>query len=344
MLIFCLNVPLASLAKVHYEITVSNVQQLREALEKVNETKLGGSIELEDGHYAISGSPLKITADHISIRSKSGVRDNVVLSGEDMENGLSTLIDVSANYFSIIGITLQKTKWHLIQIRAEHDADYFLMDNCVLQDSGQQLLKVSAGDSGSYSNFGIIKNSLFQYSAGIGPNYYIGGIDAHRSVDWLVQDNVFKYIASPANRVAQHAIHFWKDSRNIRTIGNLIINSDRGIGYGLSNSNNQSKGGVISSNTIIHTANSHRFADVGIVLESSPETVISNNVIFSTHTYPNAIEYRFDKTINVLISGNITNKVIKKRDGAQATLIENTTGGLTNQVIDNIQHLFKSTQ
>jgi hypothetical protein len=323
------------------KVIVSNTEQLRNALKEINKTKIGTLIELEDGQYNLSGSPLKISTDHITIRSESGIRDNVVISGAGMGKGLGNLIDVSADYFSIVGVTLQNSKWHLIQVRAEKDVDFFYMENCILQDAGQQLLKVSGSKSGPYSEFGIIKNSLFQYTAGIGPNYYIGGIDAHRSVDWLIQDNVFKNIASPATQVAEYAIHFWSDSKDIRTIGNLIINSDRGIGYGLMNRENQSRGGIISNNIIIHTASDHPFADVGIALESSPETLVSNNIIFSTSTYPNAIEYRFTRTQGVLIQGNISNKAIKKRDGASATVIDNTTGGLSNQFINNIQHLIK---
>jgi len=323
------------------KITVSTTEQLRNVLKTINKTKIATTIELEDGQYILSGSPLRISAEHITIRSKSGIRDNVIISGDGMGKGLGNLIDVSADYFSLVGVTLQNSKWHLIQIRAEKDVDFFFMDNCILQDAGQQLLKVSGGKSGPYSDSGIIKNSLFQYTAGIGPNYYIGGIDAHRSVDWLIQDNVFKNIASPAKRVAEHAIHFWDNSKNIKSIGNLIINSDRGIGYGLTKRGKQNSGGLISDNIIIHTASDHQFADVGISLESSPETVISNNIIFSTSTYPNAIEYRFDTTVDVIISNNITNKAIKKRNGAKATLIENNTGGLSRQVMNNIQHLIK---
>jgi hypothetical protein len=80
---------------------------------------------------------------------------------------------------------------------------------------------------------------------------------------------------------------------------------------------------------------------VGIALESSPQTVINNNIIFSTSTYPNAIEYRFKRTQGVLIQGNITNKAIKKRNGAEATVINNNTGGFSKQIMNNIQDLIK---
>jgi len=328
-------------ASAQNEVIVSTAEQLRSALEKVAQTNIGSTIVLEDGRYMLSGAPLKISTEHVTIRSRSGIREKVIISGQGMDKGVGTLIDVSADYFSLVGVTLQNSMWHLIQVRAEQDVDFFYMENCVLQDSGQQLLKVSGGKTGPYADFGIVKNSLFQYTAGIGPNYYIGGIDAHRSANWLVQNNVFKNIASPAKRVAEHAIHFWSDSSDIRTIGNLIINSDRGIGYGLNDSEKQSRGGIISNNVIIHTATNHPFPDVGIALESSPNTVIRHNTIFLTSSYPNAIEYRFKKTHGVVIEGNVTNKAIKKRNGADATLINNNTAGFSAQVIDNIQHFIK---
>ncbi|MFT6267308.1 MAG: hypothetical protein ACJAVV_000098 [Alphaproteobacteria bacterium] len=322
-------------------VEVANTQELRNALSVANKSKTPTTILLADGVYKLSGAPLKIEVDHITVRSQSGIRENVLITGNTMDKGIGVLIDVSADYFSLTGVTLKNARWHLIQVRAEKDTDFFHLENCVLQDAGQQLLKVSHAKNGPYADFGIVKNNLFEYTAGIGPNYYIGGIDAHHAVDWLVQNNTFKNIASPAQRVAEHAIHFWNGSKNIRSLNNLIINSDRGIGYGLMDRENQNQGGVISGNIIIHTASNHPFADVGIGLESSPNTVVSNNIIFSTGTYPNAIEYRFKRTTGVLINGNITNKVIKSRNGGTATLIENKTGGRSGQLLDNIHHLMK---
>ncbi|MFT4653420.1 MAG: hypothetical protein ACJA0G_000216 [Kangiellaceae bacterium] len=345
ILALLISIPNAAIAKEvsqsQVSVEVTNVQQLRSALNAANKAKTPTAILLADGIYKLLGSPLKIVADNITIRSQSGIRENVVIAGSKMDEGIGVLIDVSADYFTLVGVTLKNARWHLIQVRAEKDADFFHLNNCILQDAGQQLLKVSHAKNGPYANFGVVKNSLFEYTAGIGPNYYIGGIDAHHSVNWLVQNNTFKNIASPAKRVAEHAIHFWKDSKNNRTLNNLIINSDRGIGYGLTNSENQNEGGIISNNIIVHTASNHLFADVGIGLESSPNTVVTNNIIFSTGTYPNAIEYRFKRTTGVFITGNVTNKAIKSRDGATATVSGNKSGVRSSQLLHNIQHLIK---
>ena len=68
-------------------VVVSNTDQLRNALKTINQTKIGAIIELEDGQYKLSGSPLRIATEHITIRSKSGIRDNVIITGDAMGEG-----------------------------------------------------------------------------------------------------------------------------------------------------------------------------------------------------------------------------------------------------------------
>jgi hypothetical protein len=69
---------------------------------------------------------------------------------------------------------------------------------------------------------------------------------------------------------------------------------------------------------IYHSNNADPYSDTGIILEASPNTVISNNYIFMEHDYPRAIEYRFNETVDVKINNNATNKSISARDGGLA--------------------------
>lgn len=114
--------------------------------------------------------------------------------------------------------------------------------------------------------------------------------------------------------MAEHAIHIWSGSENNLVEGNTIIDCDRGIGFGMGNRVNY--GGVIRNNTITHANNGHPNADVGIVLESSPDTEVYGNTILMEHAYPNAIEYRFKATRNVKIYDNVVNRRIVAKDGA----------------------------
>jgi hypothetical protein len=116
----------------------------------------------------------------------------------------------------------------------------------------------------------------------------------------------------------EHAIHFWNNSQNNTIERNVIINCDRGIGFGLGDSPNT--GGMIRNN-MIYNNGAGTFNDVGIGLESSPGTKVYNNTIFII--YQNAIEYRFPGTNGVHIANNLANKQIRSRDGGSGVVESN---------------------
>lgn len=303
-------------------ITVQNIQQLHAALRHANKHH-NTHIKLAEGVYKTEQS-LIIRGNGITLSSVSGNRNQVIITGLGMRQtrDVNNLIRVSGNHFTLDGITLQNAGNHLIQIAGEQNADYPILRNCVLKDGYEQLFKVSYNRKTQVSSdYGLIENCVFSYSAGIGPQYYIGGIDVHGGHNWIVRNNVFKGIASPESKIAEHAIHFWNNTKDTLIEDNIIINCDRGIGFGMTN--RPSFGGIIRNNIIVHNASHHPNADVGIVLEESPYTQVLNNKIYLSHSYPNSIEYRFSSTINVLIQGNLTNRPIRKRDGAQAKIIGN---------------------
>jgi hypothetical protein len=61
------------------------------------------------------------------------------------------------------------------------DADNAVIRNCILRDAYEHLVKVSQDppNPNVTGDGRLIANCLFEYSAGTGPQYYIGGIDAH---------------------------------------------------------------------------------------------------------------------------------------------------------------------
>jgi len=324
-------------------ITVSSVAQLKGELNKANKNKGHVSLDLDDGIYQID-STLNIKSDHIVIRSKSGRPANVVIQGSAQKHqGTPVLIKVFADHFTIDGITLQNAKAHLIQVAGEHDADYPVIRNCILQDSYQQLLKISYDVNNraeKSSDFGLIENSVFQYTEGVGPNYYIGGVDLHAGNSWIIRNNTFRSIASPAESIAQHAIHAWNNAYNTIIEDNVIEDCDRAIGLGLFTRKKHSsivfshRGGAIRSNLVTHNNTNAPFSDVGIIVEDSAYTIIENNRIWLAHGYPNAIEYRFPSTYGVIIRNNISNKNIVSRNGGQAKLSNNITDATRSEIIE----------
>jgi len=312
-------------------VNISSTEQLETELKKA--TKLKGNFKFifDNGLYQI-GRTLRITVDNIAFTSKSGDPKDVIIQGSGMRKTakVSNLIYVRGKHFTLSGITLQNSGAHLIQIAGEHNADFPVMRDCILQDSYQQMVKVSYDIKNrpeQSADFGLIENCTFKYTAGIGPQYYIGGIDAHGANGWIIRNNTFKNIASPSGSAAEFAIHFWNNTNNNLVTNNIIEDCDRGIGFGFQASRidmgYSNNGGKIIGNTIIHKENDHPFADTGIAISNSPNTIVSENAIWLGHNYPRAIEYRFPYTTGVIINNNTTNKAISSRDGGKALLKSN---------------------
>lgn len=300
--------------------TVTNATELADAIVQANN---GGdkTIRLQDGIYNLDDM-LWVEADGVTVYGISGDRDSVIIRGSGMDGPVSHIFNVAGSRFSVYDMTLRDVANHAVQLQI--DVDSTIIRNLHILDTGEQMIKVAydPGNPGLSSDNGLIERCLLEYSAGIGPQFYIGGIDAHNAKGWTVKNNIFIGIRSPGQDVAEHAIHFWSDSENTLVEGNLIINCDRGIGFGLGDRGHT--GGIIRNNMIYHNS-SEGFADVGIGLESAVNVQVYNNTVYQEQSYPNAIEYRFAATTGTTIANNLTNMGISQRDGASATLTCNLT-------------------
>ncbi len=300
-------------------VTVNSVSSLQNAINQANSNGGNMTILIADGTYQIASTSSYpyITASNVVFRSLSGNRDLVIIHGggmvdvsPDTEDGFN----IAGNHVTIADLTIRDVGNHGIQVSGHN----LYVHNVKIQNTYQQMLK--GATSASSIDSAIVQCSLFEYPAGIGPNYYTGGLDIHKGISWIVRDNVFNNISSPSGSLAEHAIHFWNNSANNIVERNQIINCDRGIGFGLGDSPNN--GGIIRNN-LIYNDGSGLFDDVGIGLETSPNTKVYNNTIYIN--YFNAIEYRFTTTVGVEIKNNLTNKLIASRNGGQAILATNIT-------------------
>ncbi len=308
-------------------VTVTTVAELESAVSQANSQGGNMTIRIADGTYTLNDT-LYINAPNVILTSVSGIRENVIIEGDAMSGSASVgnVVRIAAANVQITNLTLQKSRWHLIQVAGETNADHFVASNVIFRDAYEQMLKVSynPADPTTSADYGLVENSLFEYTAGIGPQYYIGGIDAHQAHNWIVRNNIFKDIASPDTAVAEHAVHFWSNSSGTIVENNVIIDSDRGIGFGLTAGRGHS-GGIIRNNMIYHSDNADPFADTGIALWHSHDTLVVNNTVVLDHNFSWAIEYRFPDTTNISIVNNLTNKPIQKRDGAAGTIENNVT-------------------
>ncbi|MGC8518189.1 MAG: right-handed parallel beta-helix repeat-containing protein [Steroidobacteraceae bacterium] len=283
-------------------------------------------IHLAPGTYTLTDT-LIVTAPDVTFEGQPDARRRVIVQGVGMSPTarIGNLIRVSGSHFTLSGMMLRRSRWHLIQIAGEDGAEAPVIRDCVLENAYEQLIKVSDNPAhpNATANGGVVEHCLFEYTAGIGPEYYIGGIDAHGAKHWIVRDNVFRNIASPSRAVAEFAVHFWDGSADDLVERNLIVNCDRGIGFGLDGKPNH--GGVIRNNMIYHAPRVGPFADTGIALTDSPGTQVYNNTILLQSHYPRAIEYRFPATRDVFIANNLTNRAIASRNGGHATVTHNLT-------------------
>ncbi len=303
-------------------VTVQNVTELQNAISQANSQNGNMTIKVEPGVYQLSnGFVISPNMSNLTVMGTSGNRDDVFIKGQGYNGGVTAIFLVQADNFSVAHLTLGEVSTHGIQVQSEQDADDFTAVNVRFVDINEQFLKVSGGGSGSsfFSDRGRVLCCEFEFTAGIGYQYYTGGIDAHRSKDWIVHNNVFKGIRSPEYLLAEHAIHFWQVCEGTIVTSNQIDNCDRGIGFGLGdNVNNGHVGGLIMNNFV------HTNRDVGIGLEHSPDTKVYNNTVI-TDNYPRSIEYRFPATTDVQITNNLVNGEIAERDNASATLTTNYT-------------------
>lgn len=303
-------------------IDVSSLGELLSAVDRANqEGRI--TIRIENGTYPLSDA-LVIRGQNVTLCSRSGQRAQVRIYGQGMNGGVSHIFNVSGSGFRAMNMTLGRVANHAIQIHSSCDEP--LLHNLHIIDCGEQLVKVSyiPGSSES-SERGLMEWCLLEYSAGVGPQYYIGGIDAHQAHEWIVRHNRFVGIRSPEAELAEHAVHFWSGSRGTLVEHNTIIDCDRGIGFGLGD--RPHFGGIIRNNMVYVTR------DVGIGLESCDGAMVWHNSVFCEN-YDNAIEYRFSASRNIQIINNLCNARIHLRDGAAAELSANISDALSTWFVD----------
>lgn len=103
---------------------------------------------------------------------------------------VNNIIREPGKYFTLDGITLQQAGEHLIQMAGDQDANLLTFRICVLWDGFEQRLKVSYNRNTKISSDnGLINNGECVYTASIGPQYYISGIDVHSGHNWVVRNS-----------------------------------------------------------------------------------------------------------------------------------------------------------
>lgn len=309
---------------------VKNSKELHDVVDLANRDKIPVEVVLYPGEYILEKT-LDIESDWFYVRSLEDNPKTTVVKGKGMYGGVGNLFRVKGSYFHVRALTLAEATFHLIQIAGESAANFPIIEDSVLVDAKEQFIKISysLNTPNMYSTGGIVRNCYFYFSRGIAPHYYTGGVDGHGVRHWVIENNLFADIASPAQHIAEHAIHLWNNSAFNIVRGNIIMDSDRGVGFGMGKPEHPNViygnlAGEIYNNYLYQSNNNHPFSDVAIVLESSVGTKITGNYAYSEREYPRAIEYRFRDTADVLVQENRVNRRIASRDNGKAIVKNNS--------------------
>jgi hypothetical protein len=319
-------------------VSVKSVTELERALANI---RSGTTILLRDGEYRLERM-LDITATDVVIRSASGMADRVILRGTGMnERRVGVAVSISAARVTVADLTVGYVGYHGIQVRGESGASQMMLHNLRILDTGQQLLKGSASPDGRGPDRGIVACSLLAYTDHA-PSDYTGGIGVLAGRSWTVRDNRFERIRGPGagNWASGPAILFWANSADTIVERNVVIDSFRGIAFGLGPGASSAardgerqydhQNGVISHNVV---ANLHPWGDEGIEVNAARNARIENNTVVVQGRLPWSISVRFAMTSG-LVQNNLTNQAIMFRDGGQAELAGNIDQAQSSWFVD----------
>lgn len=284
----------------------------------------GQTIELAPGVYQVPGEAyfLPEPRSEITIAGATGNRDDVTIRG-----GRFSIWANAVDRLTIRDLTLEDAAEHGIILNCAAYAP--VVRNVALRNIGDQFIKVNPGPGGCGVNHGLVEDSLFEYTNGA-PDTYTNGVDVHFGAGWTIRRNLFRGFFTAAGGLVGPAVLLWNGSRDSVVEANTFIDNVRDIALGLDPARTNEwpvgnaamtdhHGGRISGNAITRRPLLPG-ADVAISVADSPHTRVEGNVVTMSVGYPTAIEYRFPRTVGVVIAGNMADAQIQARDGATATV------------------------
>ena len=168
-------------------------------------------------------------------------------------------------------------------------------------------------------------------------------VDLLATKGWVIRDNRFARIRGPEAQgwKSGPTILAWKGAEDTLIERNLILDSFRGIALGLTpgpadlmrNGPHESDHlrGIVRNNVIV---NLNSWADEAIEANAAADARIEHNSVFvSSRNVFWSIGVRFP-IASALVRNNLTNQMVLRRNGGQATLLGNVMGAGANWFVD----------
>ena len=319
-------------------IDVSTVSELQNAVAALTS---GTTIRIAPGTYPLT-KPLVIGGGvtDVALRGVTDDRDDVVLLGSGMNTpGVNIAVQCrDAQNVLVANLSIGQVYWHPIQLQGEQGCETVHLYNLRLFDAGQQFVKGTidfANPDGV--DHGIVEYCVIEYATIGPPDGYTNGVDIHHGDGWIIRKNLFRNIRVPlgAATTLGPAVLMWSGSTNTVCDGNVFIDCERAIAFGLgpqAGFPNSHSGGMICNNFVYRQIAQQ--VDTSINVWDSPGTKVLHNTVVQNGTYPNAIEYRFPSTTGVVIENNLVDGAIQARDGATGTVAGNATTATPDLFLD----------
>lgn len=307
-------------------VRVATVRALQDA---VRDAQSRQTILIAPGTYHLEMS-LYLTGgvSDVAIRGETGDPEDVVLVGRGMANedhgGVPHGILLGdAQDVLIADLTIRDVWYHPIQVDGTGGCERPRIYHCRLINAGEQFVKGTVNEAGDAVDGGIVEHTLMAYETHARSGY-TDGVDVLGGRGWIIRHNRFVNIRGPTGEMAGPAVLMWRGCADTVCEGNLFVNCERGIAFGLSAGDPPDhRGGVIRNNMFYQPPGAS--GDAGIIVWNCPGTRVVHNTVVLSGTYPNAIEYRFPATVDVQIVGNLTDAAIARRDDATAYVTQNVT-------------------
>ncbi len=279
----------------------------------INGAAANTEILMTDGDYRLSQYAVVIDQPDITVRAASGNRDSVRIFGLGYgPDGQGFL--VFGQNVTIADLTISDIRDHAISVHPSQGAAHAHIYNVSLFNIGTQHIK---GTSGGDSVGGVVACSSIGYTPGGVKGDYLGAIDAHNAVDWVVRDNYIYNINGDGTGCnvdrdcgtyiyGAPAIYIWRNARGSIVERNTIVDSFRGIALGLGGGHD---GGVIRNNFIFRPV----AGDAGIELWTASNLLVEHNTVILGGNYPGAIEYR--DSSNITVRNNLISETPYDRGG-----------------------------
>ena len=113
----------------------------------------------------------------------------------------------------------------------------------------------------------------------------------------------------------------WNGAAGTVSEGNIFINVDRAIAYGLVDRDKDHSGGVIRNNMVYYSpglygSSRKSGSDDTIIVWDSPDTHTYHNTVLTKGNLNKSIEYRFADTSGGEVKNNLVDAPITTRNGA----------------------------